>query len=171
MLEQSPLNKGAAGGGKKETSRGTLVELRDTTPTLAELGITKRLSSRAQLLASRPEKDAAGSRPRARRRSSERTLVTVFGLLYHLSRSKPNDRGSSPASNSSVNSFSVKSSAFMSSRQHHTARLEIAQKVLLKECNRGCNSWSIGGLDTGQRRGKRRISGSIFEKIPNFILL
>lgn len=48
------LNRGAAGGGKKEAPRGSFVEPRDTTPTLADLGIGKKLSSRAQALAAVP---------------------------------------------------------------------------------------------------------------------
>lgn len=45
------LNKGAAGGGKKEGPRGAYVEPRDTLPKLADVGIDKRLSSRAQKIA------------------------------------------------------------------------------------------------------------------------
>ena len=49
------LNKGAAGGGKKESPRGPYVEPRDTLPKLADVGIDKRLSSRAQKMAAVPE--------------------------------------------------------------------------------------------------------------------
>jgi len=45
------LNKGAAAGGKKEGPRGAYVEPRDTLPKLSDVGIDKRLSSRAQKIA------------------------------------------------------------------------------------------------------------------------
>ena len=54
MLNKTPKAKGAIAGGKKESSRGTYVELRDNTPTLSSLNIDKKLSSRAQKLASQP---------------------------------------------------------------------------------------------------------------------
>ena len=46
---------GAAAGGTKESPRGSYVEPRDTTPTLAEICITKKQSANAQKLASIPE--------------------------------------------------------------------------------------------------------------------
>lgn len=49
------LNKGAAGGGVKDSPRGNFTEPRDTTPTLAEVGISKKLSSHAQKIAALPE--------------------------------------------------------------------------------------------------------------------
>ena len=51
------LNKGAAGGGRKESPRGAIVEPRDTSPTLAQAGIDKKLSSRSQAIAAIPEDD------------------------------------------------------------------------------------------------------------------
>ncbi|MEQ1755283.1 MAG: hypothetical protein ABL973_14255 [Micropepsaceae bacterium] len=48
------LNQGASGGGKKSGSRGTLIEPRDTRPTLSDAGIDKKLSSRSQQLAAKP---------------------------------------------------------------------------------------------------------------------
>jgi hypothetical protein len=51
------LNKGAAAGGVKESPRGNYTEPRDTTPTLASVGISKKLSSRAQSLAAIPVED------------------------------------------------------------------------------------------------------------------
>ena len=48
------LNRGAAGGGKKDAPRGSFVEPRDVSPTLADAGIDKKLSSRAQKLAAVP---------------------------------------------------------------------------------------------------------------------
>jgi hypothetical protein len=48
------LNKGAAAGGKKESPRGAFTEPRDERATLAEAGIDKKLSSRAQKLAAMP---------------------------------------------------------------------------------------------------------------------
>lgn len=54
MLKAAPKNTGAAGGGKKDAPRGSIVEPRDTTPTLADLGINKKVSARAQRLAQLP---------------------------------------------------------------------------------------------------------------------
>jgi len=51
------LNRGAAAGGKKESPRGSFLELRDLTPRLTDIGIDKKLSSRAQQFASIPEGD------------------------------------------------------------------------------------------------------------------
>ena len=56
--ETKGFNKGAVGGGKKTGPRGNFVEPRDTTPTLAESGVSKKLSSEAQTLASLPEEKA-----------------------------------------------------------------------------------------------------------------
>jgi hypothetical protein len=39
MLKEMPKNIGSAGGGKKKSSRGTYLEPRDKTPTLADLGL------------------------------------------------------------------------------------------------------------------------------------
>lgn len=55
LLKETERAKGAAGGGQKESSRGAYVELRDSVPTLADLGLTKKESSRAQILAELPE--------------------------------------------------------------------------------------------------------------------
>jgi hypothetical protein len=49
------LNRGAAAGGKKHSSRGSFTEPRDTRPTLAEAGIDKKLSARAQQLSALPD--------------------------------------------------------------------------------------------------------------------
>ena len=49
LLRETEKNKGMAGGGKR-TASGTFTEPLDTTPTLASLGIDKKLSSRAQSL-------------------------------------------------------------------------------------------------------------------------
>jgi hypothetical protein len=51
MLTATERAKGAAAGGKKDSPRGPLVLPRDTEPTLADLGLTKRESADAQLLA------------------------------------------------------------------------------------------------------------------------
>lgn len=51
MLAQTERAKGAAAGGKKNGSRGKVLLPRDSQPTLAELGLTKRESARAQKLA------------------------------------------------------------------------------------------------------------------------
>jgi hypothetical protein len=47
-------NKGAAGGGKKDGSRGHVLQPRDKTPTLAQLNITKTESVKFQRLAAMP---------------------------------------------------------------------------------------------------------------------
>lgn len=49
------LNKGAAAGGKKGAPRGSFVEQRDQSPTLADVGIDRKLSMRAQKIAAIPE--------------------------------------------------------------------------------------------------------------------
>jgi len=49
------FNRGAAAGGRKESSRGPYVEPRDTSATLVDIGIDKKLSSRAQKLAAIPD--------------------------------------------------------------------------------------------------------------------
>ena len=54
ILAKTEKAKGAAGGGKKTGPRGTLVEPRDKTPKLDDVGISKKLSSRAQKLAAVP---------------------------------------------------------------------------------------------------------------------
>src|SRR6266705_792552 len=48
------LNRGAAAGGKKDSPRGSYSEQRDERPTLAEAGIDRKLSSRAQRVAALP---------------------------------------------------------------------------------------------------------------------
>jgi hypothetical protein len=55
LLEKAEKNKGAKAGGKKTGSRGTYVVPRDSSPTLAELGISKKESAEAQMLASLPQ--------------------------------------------------------------------------------------------------------------------
>jgi N6-adenosine-specific RNA methylase IME4 len=42
------FNKGAASGGSKDGSRGSFTEPRDTRPTLADVGVDKKLSARSQ---------------------------------------------------------------------------------------------------------------------------
>jgi hypothetical protein len=54
IQSKTEKTKGAAGGGKRKGLRGTLVEPRKKTPTLADLGISKKLSARAQKLAAVP---------------------------------------------------------------------------------------------------------------------
>jgi N6-adenosine-specific RNA methylase IME4 len=51
------FNRGAAGGGKKDGSRGSIVDPRDTRPTLASQGIGKRLADQARVLSSSPDED------------------------------------------------------------------------------------------------------------------
>ena len=48
------LNLGASAGGKKDGPRGSVVDPRDTRPTLAEAGIDKHLADRARKLAAVP---------------------------------------------------------------------------------------------------------------------
>lgn len=56
MLKQTERAKGARAGGKKDEPRGSYRELRDAQPTLEDLGLTKKESSRAQQLASLPKR-------------------------------------------------------------------------------------------------------------------
>jgi predicted phage tail protein len=51
FLRETSKNKGASAGGKKVGSRGKIFEPRDSSPTLADLGISKLESSDAQALA------------------------------------------------------------------------------------------------------------------------
>ena len=51
MLKETPKATGAAGRGKKGAKRGTLLEPRIKSPTLASLNIDKKLSARSQKLA------------------------------------------------------------------------------------------------------------------------
>jgi N6-adenosine-specific RNA methylase IME4 len=78
LLRDVTKAKGAAAGGKKESSRGTYTELRDGAPTLADYGISKKVASVAQQLAALPpdvrEEIASGemSLEQVRRESKER---------------------------------------------------------------------------------------------------
>lgn len=54
LLKLSTKNEGARGGGSKNSPRGSLREPRDTTPTLASQGITKKDSSRWQAASTVP---------------------------------------------------------------------------------------------------------------------
>ena len=51
MLKMSPKAKGARAGGKKDSSRGHYTQPRDSEPTLADVGLSKRDSADAQVLA------------------------------------------------------------------------------------------------------------------------
>jgi hypothetical protein len=51
MLAATGRTQGARAGGQEESPRGNCIALRDSTPTLAELGMTKRESAEAQRLA------------------------------------------------------------------------------------------------------------------------
>lgn len=50
-LAKQPKAPGARGGGKKASPRGPLLEPRDLTPTLAEMGVHRKLAAQAQKLA------------------------------------------------------------------------------------------------------------------------
>ncbi len=55
LRREIPKNTGAAGGGKKASSRGAYLEPRDTAPTNEDLGLTKKVSSLSQQLAALPK--------------------------------------------------------------------------------------------------------------------
>jgi hypothetical protein len=54
LLRETERAKGAIAGGEKGSPRGHYTELRDSAPTLAALGLTKRESAQAQMLAKLP---------------------------------------------------------------------------------------------------------------------
>src|SRR6516165_12216901 len=55
--ESVGLNRGAAGGGKKDGARGVLITPRDLRPTLASQGIDKNLAKEARALSAPSEQD------------------------------------------------------------------------------------------------------------------
>ena len=57
LLAEMEKNKGAAGGGSKDTPRGRITQPRDTTPKLADIGVSKSQSSRWQQLEALPKED------------------------------------------------------------------------------------------------------------------
>jgi hypothetical protein len=57
-LSKIPRAVGARAGGKKESPRGPIVEPRDQSPPLADLGVPKKRAARAQKLAAIPEAKA-----------------------------------------------------------------------------------------------------------------
>jgi hypothetical protein len=74
------LNKGASAGGVKESPRGNYTEPRDTTPTLADIGISKKLSSRAQSLAAIPAEDFEVTLDEHRAQQQAVTVATMQKL-------------------------------------------------------------------------------------------
>lgn len=91
LLKDAPKAKGASAGGKKESSRGPYQEPRDKTPTLAESGISKKLSSRAQKLASIPVEqfEDALSVPKGEELEQRR----VFGIASPLDAPEGSSQG------------------------------------------------------------------------------
>jgi hypothetical protein len=87
-----------------------------------------------------------------------------------LSRSNPNDRGSSPASNRSVNSFSGKSSAFIRAAPvSYGAARNCAKSPAQKECNSAGATRAAGGLAQGstEKNGElvaRKILNSFYSR-------
>jgi hypothetical protein len=79
-LKTMEKNKGAAGGGKKTASRGSIVEPRDTTPTLSDLGIDKKTSMIAQQIAT-----LSDEKQRALRESTD----SVSAALKVVTSTKP----------------------------------------------------------------------------------
>jgi N6-adenosine-specific RNA methylase IME4 len=75
------FNRGAAAGGKKESSRGSYVAPRDTAPTLADAGIDKKLSSRAQKLAAIPAEEFESVMGQWRGRVERETERVTVNLL------------------------------------------------------------------------------------------
>ena len=88
MLAEVPKNTGAAGGGKKTGPRGTFTEPRDTTPTLADIGVDKKLSARSQKLAAVPapefESKLANWRDRVEA-DEDRIRVDILAPAVHVS--------------------------------------------------------------------------------------
>lgn len=78
LLGEMEKNKGASAGGVKESPRGRIVEPRDTTPTLSEIGISKSQSSRWQQIATIPQ--PAFERHLAERKAAGDELTTA-GVL------------------------------------------------------------------------------------------
>src|SRR5437867_975154 len=75
------FNRGAAAGGRKESSRGPYVEPRDTSATLVDIGIDKKLSSRAQKLAAIPDEGFQSMLEEWRRRVEHETERVTTNLL------------------------------------------------------------------------------------------
>ena len=85
MLEATPKNGGVANGGKRSAA-GSTTELADTTPTLAQLGIDKKLSARAQKLAKLDEPAFEAAVSVAREVASQ---ITASVILRQSSAAEP----------------------------------------------------------------------------------
>ena len=80
FLRSAEKNKGAKAGGKKESPRGSLIKPRDTTPTLSDLGITKRESFECQRLLRSAEKNRGGNLATLRQRPTGNKMEPVGNL-------------------------------------------------------------------------------------------
>jgi len=88
MLRETERNKGAKPG---KTGNKALPLLDDTAPTLAELGLTKRESAEAQLLAELPAEDFEKTRPASglsTTRKAAETFPRLTGLRFNSSARK-----------------------------------------------------------------------------------
>jgi len=81
ILASLEKNKGAAGGGKKTAPRGSLVEPRDNSPTLSDLGIDKKLSARSQKLAALSDKEAEATVARWRAKATNNAGKVTVDML------------------------------------------------------------------------------------------
>jgi phage N-6-adenine-methyltransferase len=81
------LATGAAGGGKKDGPRGSLVAPRDTRPTLDEAGIDKHLADRARKLAKMPDEtfEAVIDVWRESSTNAQRVTTDVLATVAHVS--------------------------------------------------------------------------------------
>lgn len=80
LLEAMPKNVGARAGGKKATPRGSVVEPRDSTPTLRDHGISKGQSHRYQTEASVSERDFDKLAEESIKKRKPLTANTLLGV-------------------------------------------------------------------------------------------
>lgn len=89
--ETEGLNTGAAAGGKKDGPRGSVIDPRDTRPTLAEAGIDKHLADRARKLAAVPKEQFEGMVGEWRERVHQETERVTTNLIRAGEREQKRD--------------------------------------------------------------------------------